>query len=513
MPGQERKPRWSPPYSTPLPDGEAARRHVARLRVVAYVLAAVMLVSPAVQFQYGTMRRAAKAAALAAASSQSAPAEAEAAAFDKTKGAVGRWRNAVRDFWAGHNIYLASSDDGATRMHPNMPFVVILLTPFAYLPAWAAAAVYNALKLAVIAAAVLMMVRVADHDGLRMPDWVVGLGLLWALKPIVGDIQHGNTNVFVLGAIVLHLWLYRRGSDVAAGGALAAAICLKMTPALFLLYWLYQRGWKVLAGAAAGLVICAGIVPVAAVGPQRASELTRTWLDNLIIPGAVKGEWYPIHVNQSASGVLGRYLLGEGQSGGDIYWGPDDSPYEKQEEHGWIAFVSLSPATAKWVVRAFQAVIVLLGAWAIGWRRLGRDDGRRALHYGLVAVGMMLLNQRTWDHHATVMLVLAVPAWYSIAYGRVGAARAWALGLTLAAGACLWLSSNGVFEAAAWLAGRGSKVGSAWADVGLAYGPVFYYFLLMFAAGVILVVSLRSGDAPYSQQRQRLGGAVATTGA
>ena len=77
---------------------------------------------------------------------------------------------------------------------------------------------------------------------------MLGLGLLWVLMFVIGDLQHGNTHVLVLGAITLHLWLYRRGHDWAAGGALALAICLKMTPALFVLYWLYQRNWKLLGG-------------------------------------------------------------------------------------------------------------------------------------------------------------------------------------------------------------------------------------------------------------------------
>ncbi len=502
MSTEDTKPTWSLPYTSPLPEGAGARGHIKRLRVVAYIVAAVLLIIPAVQFQYGTMTRQRKADARAAASAPSR----EADVTKTTKGAIGRWRIAVREFWAGGEIYEPKAPGRRTWLHPNMPFTVILLTPFAYLPLWAATATFNILKLLAIAAALLMITGAANHNGRRMPDWVVALGLLWAIKPIVGDIQHGNTNVFVLAAIAGHLWLYRRGRDIAAGASLALAICLKMTPALFVLYWIYQRGWKVLAGAAAALVVYVAVVPAVVVGPGRAVEVTRTWLDNLIVPGLVKGAWYPIHINQSVSGVLGRYMLAEPQPGGDIYWNPDDNYYEELTEHDWIAFVSLSPAAARWVVRAAQAIIVIIGAWAIGWRRLPRDDGRRALHYGLVAVGMLLLNQRTWDHHATVLLILTVPLWHAIAYGRCGrAARVSAFAATMLAAACLWLSSNGVFKLAAKLAGQGGKTGGTWADKALAYGPVFYCFVLLFAAGVIAAVSLRRADRPYAECRQRLG--------
>jgi hypothetical protein len=387
-----------------------------------------------------------------------------------------------------------------------MPFIVILLTPFAYLPLGAAIVSYNVLKLAAIVAAIWMMIRVANHDGLKMPDWVAGLGVLWAVKFILGDIQHGNTNDFVLAAIVLHLWLYRRGHDWASGTALAMAICLKMTPALFVLYWLYQRSWKVLAGTLVALAVFAIVVPVVAVGPSRAAELTGTWLDNLIIPGLVKGEWYPIHINQSASGVLGRYLLGGGQHGGDIYWNPDDNPYDRQVEHGWIAFASLSPQQAKAVVRAVQFILVALGAWAIGWRKLPRDDGRRALHYGLVVTGMMLLNQRTWDHHAAVLLVATLAIWYALWGGQLSrAGRGWALGLMLAAIVFMWGCSNDLFVVAAVLSGRTADVGHDWADRCMAYGPVFYSFLMLFVAGVILSVAMRRAQTPYLAQPSREG--------
>ena len=460
------------------------------MRIAVYVALAAFLIAPAVQFQHSTMKKARKAAARGLTTQ---------AAGSETKGAIGRWRFTVREFWAGRNIYVAESPDGGVVLHPNMPFTVILLTPFAYLPLGAATALFNALKIAAVVAAFFMIVRVADHGPVAMPDWAAALGLLWVVKPILSDIQHGNTNDFVLAFIVLHLWLYRRGRDLAAGASLAVAICLKMTPALFVLYWLYQRSWKLVVATLVAIVVFAAVVPAVAVGPQRAADLTRTWLDNLITPGLVKGAWYPIHINQSASGVVGRYLLGEGQPGGNIYWNPDDTPsYDLQRQHAWIAFVSLTPAQAKWVVRAVQLVLVALTAWAIGWRRLPRTDGRRALHFGLVAVGMMLLNQRTWDHHATVLLIAAVPIWYAVAAGRISpAVRTCVVGLMLVAMVLLWGSSNGVFITAAVLAGRDPEVGSAWADRAAAYGPVFYHFLLLFVAAVVLSVSLRKWPDPY----------------
>jgi hypothetical protein len=469
----------------------------------AYVILAVWLIAVVVQFQYGTMRRAAKMPPPAAVEVRAAGAATlpEEHLPEKThKGAIGRWRKAVRHFWAGENIYLqvGQAEPPGVALHPNMPFVVILLTPFAYLPAWAMALCFNLVKLATIAAAVFLCVRLAGHANWRASQWAVLLALLWSVKPIVGDIQHGNTNVFVLGAVVAHLWWYRRGWDLASGAALALAVCLKLTPALFLVYWLYQRNWRLLVGAVAALLLLVAVTPLPAVGPAHGLELTRTWWDNLVVPGGVEGTWYPIHVNQSIIGVVGRYFL-DGP-GGDIFWGPDDNPYSSQKEHGWITLLVLPEQSAKLIVRILQVALLAGAAWAIGWRKLPRDDGRRTLHYALVVLGMMLLNQRTWEHHAAVLLIANFGIWQAIASGNISPpARRWAIGLVLTAGASLWLNAEGAWAALAWLAGRSLKTGKGWADRLDAYGPTFYYFLLLFLATVILARALRYRQAPYAQ--------------
>ena len=71
----------------------------------------------------------------------------------------------------------------------------------------------------------------------------------------------------------------------------------------------------------------------------------------------------------------------------------------------------------------------------------------------------------------------------------------------VAAVVCLWGSSSGVFVVAALLAGRNADTGETWADYVSAYGPVFYYFLLCFAAAVVLSVALRRQGVPYEAVR------------
>jgi hypothetical protein len=488
------------PYSQPVPAGPGGRRAATVARVCAYCVLAAALIVPAVRFTHDT------------AEAVSAGAASDGDRVKSHKGAIGRWCKAVGPFWEERNIYLTQEQlgkavgPGNPALHPNMPFVVVLISPLAYMPATWMAMLWSLLKIVAVLASLLMAARIAAPDGRRIPDWVLALGVLWIVLPVTDDMLHGNTNAFVMAAVVLQFWLYRKGREYLGGAALSLAICLKMTPGIFLLYWAYQRSWKVLVGAVAGLVVLAVVIPAAAVGPTRYAELTGTWLDNLIVPGLVEGAWYPIHVNQSLGGVLSRYLLPRGEADSNIYWNPDDNPYDRQTEFGWIGLAALSERTVKAVFRLCQVSLLALGAWAIGWRRLPRDDARRALHYGVVTALMLLLNQRTWEHHMPVLLVAWVAVWFAVAFGRLGkGVRPAALAVTLLAGAVYWLSRSDLLKTAARALGQSRAQAESTADVVSAYGPAFLYVLLAFAACVALSVALRRRGEPYAEVRQKVG--------
>ncbi|MGC9454311.1 MAG: glycosyltransferase family 87 protein [Phycisphaerae bacterium] len=503
--------RWTLPYNSPLPDGPRKRRCVRLLRVVLYGLVISAFVGTAVQFQYGLMRDIRKAERWDARHRDPTDQQLRKRPSGRS-GAVTRWQLAVEQMWEGVDIYrshdessrsVSAQQGDGSRMHPNMPAVAVMMTPLTWVTPTTAAVVWNLMKLAVVAMAVLMAASVANHHDKRVPDWVVLLGLLLAGKFVISDIQHANTNVFVMGGIVAHLWLYRRGRDFAAGAPLALAICLKLTPVLFLAYWLYQRNWKLLTGALVALLVLGVLLPAVALGPERFADLSDSWWTNVISPGLVESQWYPIHINQSAPGVLARYLLG-GQRAGNIYYAPDTRDPEP-EANVWIAPVALSPEVARWVVRVVQAGIVLAGACAIGLRKLPREDGRRGLHYAIVLTAMMLLNQRTWDHHAAVMLGGSVALWYAVAYGRVGTvARKRSLMLVLVAMALVWATGKEAFVLAAKLFGHNGDTGELWHNLSQAYGLTFYHFLLVFLTAILLTVRLKKLDDPYASRRLRI---------
>ena len=450
---------------------------------------------------------------------------------DRSKGAAARWAGAVRGFWAGENIYRAPAGkgladpltgelpagtalpagpapppfgasveqmtQGRTVLHPNMPFVVILLTPLSQLPPQGLAMAFNMLKVLALLGAIFAAAAAVNHGRHRMGEWVVGLGVLFALPLIISDFQHGNTNVFVLAAIAGHLWLYRRGRDGAAGAMLALAVCLKMTPVLFGLYWLYQRNWRLLGGLVIGLAVMVVAVPLAALGPARYVLLTGAWLENLIFPALLRAQPYPIHINQSLGGVFWRLLMH-----GNIYYNPEDDVVASQ--FGYINFIALTPAAGRWILLGAKAAIVAVMAWAVGWRKLPRDDARRGLQWGLVLAGMLILNQRSWDHHAVILLIAHLAIWHALAYGRFARRRRIAtLVWTFVAGALVWLMSKSLF-----IPFFGRRRGDEIADLVEAYGPTFVHFVLIFVLCVVLLRTLRAerpdGADIYAAQRQKL---------
>jgi len=327
--------------------------------------------------------------------------------------------------------------------------------------------------------------------------------VLFALPLVISDIQHVNTNLFVLGLIAVHLWLYRRGRDAWAGAVLALAVCLKMTPVLFGLYWLYQRNWRLLGGLVAALAVMVVAVPLTVLGPGRFTELTGSWLGNLIVPGLLKAKPFPIHVNQSLPGVFCRLFMR-----GNIYYNPDD--FAVAPRFGYINLISLPLAVGRYVLMGLKLSILAVAAWAVGWAKLPRDDARRGLHYGLVAAAMLILNQRTWDHHAVVLLVAYLAIWYVLAYGRFDRrVRVACLVMMLVAGGLNWLMGKSLFTL---LAGRAR--GRELADIVEAYGPAFVHFVLIFVLCVVLLRALRATDRAgrtlFSSRRQPLGRNTAT---
>jgi hypothetical protein len=459
--------RWLPAFPWEWATINSRWRFIRAGGWLLVILAPIALVA---QFQSGTNR------ALKRIEKTPATQVSEQKPTKQHKGAIGRWRREILAYMQGTSIY---GRETGSEGHPNMPATAVLLYPVVALPVPAMALVWNLAKLAAIAGMICMAARVATPGGMRLPDWIVLIGILCAIQFYSADIQHGNTNVFVACAVIAHVWLFRAGRDLSAGLCLALAICLKVTPGLFVLYWLTQRQWRVLGGVAIGMTALLAM-PFAFLDAGYYVETSKAWVNTILLPGAA-GAWYPTHINQSLHAMVARLFTG-GQTG-------DATP-----ESAWITLIDLGPAAARWILRVLQLALLLLSAWAIGFRRLARDDGRRALHYGLILTLMLLLNQRSWDHHAAYLLLatlaIVVATHFGLSGGTFRKCCAIALGVL-------------VFIEQVMPGDLLDKTfGSHTADRIAAYGTTFWMFLGLWVLCLLHALKLKHLEPPYAPQTE-----------
>src|SRR3954470_1795198 len=136
---------------------------------------------------------------------------------ETTRSAIVRWREQLLQLDAGENIY-------ARYTYPNPPVMALMLRPLAALPPLAGALLWYYLKVVLALATFAMVFRLARDQGVTYPPWAKALTVLLSLRPVLGDLMHGNVNLLILFLVIAGLAAYRRGWDVAAGIVLALAV-------------------------------------------------------------------------------------------------------------------------------------------------------------------------------------------------------------------------------------------------------------------------------------------------
>ncbi len=131
---------------------------------------------------------------------------------------------------------------------------------------------------------------------------------LVSLRPILGDLHHGNNNLVILFLIVAMYYAWRRGYDIVAGLLLGLATSYKVTPALFFLYFAYKRQWRTVGWGLLGMGIFLLIVPSIVIGPEFNGECLGMWWNRMVTPFVVKGATSPQDMNQSVAAVITRLL-------------------------------------------------------------------------------------------------------------------------------------------------------------------------------------------------------------
>jgi hypothetical protein len=388
---------------------------------------------------------------------------------------VAAHRSAI-DRFLGQLRQVDSTADVYQRFtYPHPPLLALLLKQMAAWPPLAAALFWFYFKVGLTVLALLWVFRLAESPGRPFPLWAKVLTVGLSLRPIMGDLMHGNINLLVLFLVVAFLYAYHRGRDVLAGILLGLAIVCRLTPGLFVPYFLWKRAWKTLAGCVLGLVLFTWVVPSCLVGVKENAHELSVWADHWIWPYLVKQEVNAEHNNQSLPGLVFRLTT---HSPSFVVY--PDNQYTPSEYHNWV---DLDPAWAGWFVKGCMAVFAGLIVWSCRTPTSPRANWRLAAEFSLVALGMLLFSERTWKHHCVLMLLPFAVLCYYLAACRPGPGLRRYLIITLAAVALLMTSTSTGLSPSLNRLGKLAQV----------YGAYVWANLLLVAA---LVTLLRQRQEP-----------------
>ncbi len=323
----------------------------------------------------------------------------------------------------GENIH-------AKYNYPNPPILPQLLTPIfklIELDPVVGALTWYFLKLGMAIICIVWSFRLVTADGRPFPEWAKALAVAASISTVIGDLKHGNVNIFILFLVMSVLYAYTCGKDYLAGLLLALAIASKVTPALFLVYFAWKRSWQVLIGSAVGLVLFFLLVPSAIFTLQKGSvtegwqanwDALTAWKHGMVDPFLIRGEVTSERENQSLPGVITRLFSHEPSFS---KWINDvDTPL------AYHNVAELDRMEVKRIVTGCQIAFVLVMV-VLCWVPLRRwsspslDDRRgwrAAAQYSFILIGMLLFSERTWKHHCVIlMLPFAVLSYGAFAGG------------------------------------------------------------------------------------------------
>jgi hypothetical protein len=398
-----------------------------------------------------------------------------------TRSAFLRWRGMLHELYAGGNIYVGRSE------YPNPPIMAIILWPFAVLPPLGGALLWLYAKVAMALLAIRWCLGLTAPPKLSWPGQILGVTL--ALPALVGDLTHNNVNIFILFLLAASWECLRRRWDVIAGCVLSLAIACKLTPLLFVLYFLWKRSWRVLLAIVAGLLMWWFLLPGCLLGWERNTQLLADWYRLMIERPLLKGEVTSEHPNQSLVGWTYRlfthspsFVRYRTTQDGDI---PVPAAY-----HNWI---DLGPDVAWWMTKIWGILFLVLMVWLCRTSENERHGWRRSAEYAWVVLGMLLLSERTWKHHAvtlilpgiTLVTALALPGNSAWLRRLIMGSLTWAFFLMVIPG--LW--------------------GRSFQDMALVYGSHTVAFLILAAAiAVLLHTALPQADKGMAGRIRGIGG-------
>ena len=207
--------------------------------------------------------------------------------------------HASRDVIAGRDPYKNSLSEWTPYLYP--PLLAELLVPLALLPLTVAAYIWFLISAFSVIGTGAMCARMLPES--RAPKWFVAAGaMVIVFRFVLDNFNLGQVNAMVTALAVAHVVLYARGKKFWSALALAIAVSIKLTPAIFLVYHIakLRLRYAIACTALVGAITALSFLPMGTAAPIAFSEFANRTLRNeqgynLADPG-----------NQSLRGALAR---------------------------------------------------------------------------------------------------------------------------------------------------------------------------------------------------------------
>lgn len=206
--------------------------------------------------------------------------------------------HASREVIAGRDPYQNSLSEWTPYLYP--PLLAELLIPLALLPLTLAAYIWFLISALSVIATVAMCARMLPESRAR---WLVAAGaMMIVFRFVLDNFNLGQVNAMVTALAVAHVFLYARGKKFWSALALAIAVSIKLTPAIFLVYHIakLRLRFSISCIVLVGAITALSFLPMGTAEPSAFSEFANRTLRN------EQGYNLADSGNQSLRGALAR---------------------------------------------------------------------------------------------------------------------------------------------------------------------------------------------------------------
>ncbi len=292
-------------------------------------------------------------------------------------------------------LYLNADLYGAHPAFSYPPFFYCIVAPFAVFQVKVAFGLWIAFSITLLFASVFLVLKLVNSLPKGKPvfmseNWNKAyLGLIFALFIILDNLYLGQSNILVFFLTVLSLSLFEDKKEYLSGIALAAAIAIKVTPALFLVYFILKGGRKVFAGALAGFAACFFMIPAMFYGLERSLLFFHDFVNGVLLPFVrndtiIRETVYYTHTNQSLDAFLVRHCTPMGAA-----WYPALGIHKAIDP----AYFTVSQ------VKAFSAGFKVFLIIFFGFLFSGSPKKVRKLEYSLLFLLVFYISPSAWLSH------------------------------------------------------------------------------------------------------------------